>query len=102
MNPNDVAPMVMGLTLIVVMGGVLVLRPFAKRLGLYLEDLVESRKAERALPSPDSRLVEVVERLEERVRFLEQRQDFTDSMLSSGTGRRSLREANHAGDGQDG
>jgi hypothetical protein len=101
MNPSDIAPMVIGLTLIVVTGGVLVLRPLAKRLGDYLEVLVSSRKAERSLPS-DSRLVEVVERLEERVRFLEQRQDFTDSMLGSGTGRRSLQEADHAEDRQDG
>jgi hypothetical protein len=96
-NPDDIAPMVIGLAFIVVTGGVLVLRPLAKRLADYLDLLVSRSKAERALP-PDDRLREVVERLEERVRFLEQRQDFTDSMLASGQGRRSLREANHGGD----
>jgi len=100
MNPHDIAPMVVGLTLIVVTGGVLVLRPLAKRLADYLDVLVSSRKAERDLPL-NSRLAEVVERLDERIRLLEQRQDFTDSLLASGSGRRSLREADHAGDTPD-
>jgi len=100
MNPGDVAPMVVGLTLIVVTGGVLVLRPLARRLGDYLETLIASRRAEQSLPR-DPRLQESLDRLEERLRLVEERQDFTDAMLASGGGRKQLREAGNAGDRSD-
>lgn len=97
MNPNDVAPMVIGLTLIVVTGGVLVLRPLARRLGDYLEVLAAGRRAEQRLP-PDRRVLESLERVEERLRLLEERQDFTDAMLSSGGSPQALSEARNAED----
>jgi hypothetical protein len=97
MNPADVAPMVVGLTLIVVTGGVLVLRPLARRIGDYLEMLIASRRAEQNLPR-DPRMQESLERIEERLRLVEERQDFTDAMLASGGARKILREAGNAED----
>lgn len=96
MDPDAVAPMVLGVTLFVVTGGVLVFRPLAKRIGDYLEMLIENRRAEQRLP-PDRRLIETLERVEERLRLLEERQDFTDAMLASGEKRRTLNEAGNAG-----
>jgi hypothetical protein len=79
MNPNDVAPMVVGALFIVVSGGVLVLRPLARRLG----DLLEAMVAERRRPpvTIEPRIVETLERVEERLRLLEERQDFTDALI---------------------
>ena len=97
MDPSAIAPMVFGVTLVVVTGGVLVLRPLAKRLGNYLDVLAAGRRAEQQLPAPDKRLIETLERVEERLRMVEERQDFTDAMLASGGGRQSLSEARDAG-----
>ena len=96
MNPSDIAPMVVGLTFMVVTGGVLILRPIAKRLGDYLETLAAARRAQLQQPT-DRRLVETLERVEERLRLLEERQDFTDAMLARGGDRARLREAENAG-----
>lgn len=96
MNPSDVAPMVVGVVFTVVSGAVLILRPIAKRLGNYLDMLVETRRAQISRP-PDRRLAEAIERVEERLRLLEERQDFTDAMLTSGEGRPGLRAPGNAG-----
>jgi hypothetical protein len=82
MNPNDVAPMVMAVVMFLTVGGVLVLRPISKRLGAYLEMLVDERR--RAAPAPqvpDERLVSALENLDRRLARLEERQDFTDALL---------------------
>lgn len=100
MNPNDIAPMVMGLTFMVVGGGVLILRPIARRLGDYLEVLVANRRAQ-IQPSTDRRVVETLERVEERLRLIEERQDFTDAMLARGGERARLREAEKSGGTQE-
>jgi hypothetical protein len=89
MDPSDIAPMVMGLTFMVVGGAVLILRPIAKRLGDYLETLAAARRAQVQTPQ-DRRLVETLERVEERLRLLEDRQDFTDAMLARGSDRARL------------
>jgi hypothetical protein len=81
MNPSDVAPMIVGVTLILVGGGVALLRPIAKRLGAYLETVTRAKRDE---PKPviDERMVETLERIEQRLRLVEERQDFTDALLS--------------------
>ena len=82
MNPNDVAPMVLGVVFVLTVGGVIVLRPLAKRLASYLEMLVDERR--RTGPTeqvPDSRVVNALENLDRRLARLEERQDFTDALL---------------------
>jgi hypothetical protein len=83
MNPNDVAPMVMAVVLFVTAGGVLVLRPLTKRLGSYLDALAEDRRRAKPVEQvPDPRLINALENLDRRLARLEERQDFTDALLS--------------------
>lgn len=87
MNPNDVAPMIMAITLFVTTGAVLLFRPITKRLGNYLEVLAEERRQMiqgHATPaSPDTaRLISLMETLDDRLARLEDRQDFTDRLLT--------------------
>jgi hypothetical protein len=82
MNPSDVAPLVVSVVITVVIGGVLLLRPITKRLGVYLEVLAEERRRTlSATPADTQRLVSVLESLDDRVARLEERQEFTDSLL---------------------
>ena len=86
MNPQDVAPMIVFTTLIVVTGGVVLLRPLVRRLGDLIDVTVAERRRNLAPPEPvadQARLLNVVESMEERLSRLEDRQDFTDSLLSS-------------------
>jgi len=83
MNPSDFAPMVVSVSLFLITGGVLILRPITKRLGVYLEVLAEERR--RAVPPPardDERLVAALEALDRRLARLEERQEFTDALLA--------------------
>jgi hypothetical protein len=86
MNPNDVAPMVVGIFFFVTVGAVLLLRPIAKKLGTYLEVLAEERRrqlSEKPLDRTDTaRLTATIEALESRLALLEQNQDFTNRLLS--------------------
>ena len=75
--------MVLGVTFFVMSGAVILLRPITKRLGTYLEVLANERKAAlSAPPVDDSRLVNVLESMEQRMRRLEERQAFTDALLA--------------------
>ena len=84
---NEIAPMLVGMTLILTTGGVILLRPIASRLGKYLEVLAEERR--QALQktvgrsSADSqRMLSVLEAMDERMQRLEDRQDFPDRLLT--------------------
>jgi hypothetical protein len=75
--------MVLGVTFVVISGAVLLLRPITKRLGTYLEVLANERKAAIApAPVDDSRLANVLESMDQRMRRLEERQAFTDALLA--------------------
>lgn len=83
---DEIAPMLVLLTLILTTGGVILFRPLAKRLGDLLEIMAQQR---RAVPESDdsARMREILENLDARVSLLEERQDFTDALLSaSGSG----------------
>jgi hypothetical protein len=79
---DDIAPMLVLLTLILTTGGVILFRPLAKRLGDLLEIMAQQR---RAVPENDdaARMREVVETMNARIALLEERQDFTDALLSA-------------------
>jgi hypothetical protein len=80
MNPNDIAPMVAILVLTVVGGAVILLRPISRKLGDLLEVMIAERR--RPTPTIEPRLQETLERIEERLRLVEERQDFTDALIS--------------------
>ncbi len=87
MDPNF-APMLLGMTIVVVTGAVLLLRPISKRLGSYLEALASEKRAPRPLLEPQIR--DTLDRIEERLRLIEERQDFTDALLRRETPRAEL------------
>ena len=84
MNSSDIAPMAVAITLIIVTGLTILLRPISKRLGAYLEVLAEERR--RALAAPpvtdhSEKIATLLETIDNRVSRLEDRQDFTDKLL---------------------
>lgn len=82
MDWEMIAPMVTGIVLILTTGGVLVLRPIAKRLGALLEVMARERAA---LPTEEIRLVrETLDTVNQRMALLEERQDFTERLLGRG------------------
>jgi hypothetical protein len=79
--------MLVMMTLIITTGGVLLLRPITKKLGTYLEVLAEERRQalqqSSGRPSADSaRMLAILESLDDRMEKLEDRQDFTDRLLT--------------------
>lgn len=79
---DEIAPMLVLLTLILTTGGIILFRPLAKRLGHLLEIMAQQR---RVVPESDdtARMREVVETMNARIALLEERQDFTDALLSA-------------------
>lgn len=76
------APMIVVVVFILTAGGVLILRPIAKRLGVLLEAMARERTRR---PSDDMlRLREEVETLRARLQLLEERQDFTEGLIGDG------------------
>ena len=83
---EELLALMIPITLIVVVGAVLLLRPLTTRLGTLLEAIALEKK--RALDAPDSaRLRETIAALEHRIALLEERQNFTESLLTSGNHR---------------
>jgi hypothetical protein len=79
---EDLAPVLVSITLFVVTGGVILLRPISKRLGDLLEAIaIQKRRGEDA--DDGARLREVVAALESRLALLEERQNFTESLLAN-------------------
>ena len=77
-----IAPMVVSVVLILTVGGVALLRPVAKRLGALLDVMVMEKT--RVSQADDGRLVESIETLHDRLALLEERQDFTERLISRG------------------
>jgi hypothetical protein len=78
----DLAPVILGVTLILSASGVLILRPIAKRLGGLLEAMTIERSRKAGVQEV-ARLTEAVNRLTDRVETLEDRQDFTERVMAS-------------------
>ena len=98
MNPNDVAPMVLGITGMVTTAAVLILRPIAKRLGSLLDVMTQQRLRVPAGDSGDStRIRELLTSIDGRLTLLEERQDFAEALISAGdTKLLSIQSAQHA------
>lgn len=74
-----IAPMITASILIVTTGGVLVLRPIAKRLGELIEVMTRERlTGDRA---QQEHLRELMETVHQRLALLEDRQEFTERLI---------------------
>ncbi len=73
----------MTVVVVLTIGGIILLRPISKHLGQYLEAKANERKAlgQRA-PEDWDRLFATLEGLATRMDTLEERQDFTERLLS--------------------
>jgi hypothetical protein len=84
---DEIAPMLVAISLIVTTGGVILLRPITRKLGSYLEVLAEERRRalnqQPAVPAADTaRLAAALERIEDRLANVEKNQDFTEKLLA--------------------
>lgn len=77
-----VAPMVVMIVLTLTVGGVMVLRPIAKRLGNLIE-VITREKLEGGERDQVAHLRDVLDTMNQRLQLLEERQEFTDRLLES-------------------
>lgn len=77
-----VAPMLVMIVGIVTFGGVLVLRPIAKRMSELLE--LYARDKQSGLTHEVGQMRDLLETMNARFQLLEERQDFTERLLESG------------------
>lgn len=77
-----IAPMVMAITFILTTGGVLVLRPIAKRVSELLE--LYARDKQSGLQNDVAQMRDLLETLNARFQLMEERQDFTERLLEKG------------------
>ena len=82
MDWEFIAPMITLVVLIVTAGGVAVLRPLSKRVGELLELYARDRTA--GVGTEVGQIRDLLETMNARLQLLEERQDFTERLLSSG------------------
>jgi hypothetical protein len=82
MNPNDIAPMVISVTLFIVIGAVILLFPISRRLGALLEVMTQQK---RHLPKgvETEPILRALSGIEDRLARLEERQSFAEALLAS-------------------
>lgn len=81
MNPDILAPLIISVVLTLTVGGVLLLRPIAKRLGDIAELMLREKKG--GTESELRRMGDLLETVSARMGLLEERQDFTERLLES-------------------
>ena len=78
-----VAPMIMGVVATLTVGGVLVLRPLTKRFAELMQVYISDR---REGPHAELRhMREILETMDARLQLMEDRLDFTERLLESGS-----------------
>jgi hypothetical protein len=82
MDWEMIAPMVTLVVMTVTVGGVLVLRPISKRVGDLLE--MNARDRSQGLENDVHQLRDLLETMDARLQLMEERQDFTERLISSG------------------
>lgn len=75
-----VAPMIVAIVLFITVGGVLVLRPISKRVGDLLEAMAREKRS--GLENDVSQMRDLLETMNARLQLMEERQDFTERLLS--------------------
>jgi hypothetical protein len=81
---DDIAPFIVAIVLILTTGGVAILRPISKRAGDLLEAMAREKREPRRITDDTHRMIELMESLNARLERLEERQDFTESLLGPG------------------
>ncbi len=84
-----IAPMIFAIILTLTIGGVILLKPIANKLGQFLEAMAKER-SEPQLNDQLGHIRDLVETTNARLTLLEERQDFTDALLNDPE-RRNLR-----------
>ena len=82
MDWDVIAPMIVSIVLILTVGGVVLLRPIAKRLGALLDVMVLEKS--RTTSVDNRRLGETMDTINERLSLIEERQDFTERLIDRG------------------
>jgi hypothetical protein len=82
MDGDILAPVIVLVTAIVTTGGVLILRPIAKRLGSLLEAMTQERLLRPAQPEL-GQIRELLTSIDGRLDQIEERQDFAEALISS-------------------
>ena len=77
---DQVAPMIVAIVLFLTVGGVMVLRPIAKRVGDILEIMARDRQL--GLEHDLGQMRDLMETMNARLRLMEERQDFTERLLA--------------------
>jgi hypothetical protein len=72
--------MVVGIVFFLTVAGVILLKPIANRLGFLLEAMVKEK--ESALGGDVGHMRDLLETMNARLQLLEERQDFTERLLS--------------------
>lgn len=75
-----VAPMIVSIVLILTVGGVVLLRPLARRLGALLDVMVLEKSKTSGME--DRSLADAIEAMNDRLLLLEERQDFTERLIA--------------------
>jgi hypothetical protein len=83
MDWEYIAPMIVTIVLALTVGGVLVLRPIAQRIGDLLEAYARDRH--EGLEGDVSQVRDLLETMNARLHLLEERQDFTERLLTGKT-----------------
>ncbi len=81
MDPEILAPLILTVVLTLTVGGVLLLRPIAKRLGDIVELMLRGKQEEAE--GELRRMGDLLETVSARMALLEERQDFTERLLAS-------------------
>ncbi len=81
MDWDIIGPMIAMIVLVLTVGGVLVLRPIAKRLGDIAEIML--REKQEGAQGELMRMADLLETVSARMELLEERQDFTERLLAS-------------------
>lgn len=82
MDWDAIAPMIVAVVLFLTVGGVAVLRPLSKRLADILE--IYARDRESGLEGEVRRMRDLLETMNARMELMEERQEFTERLLSPG------------------
>ena len=77
---SEIAPMIVGVVFFLTVGGVILLKPIANRLGFLLEAMAKEK--ESALGGEVGHMRDLMETMNARLQLLEERQDFTERLLS--------------------
>lgn len=86
-----VAPMIVSIVLILTVGGVVLLRPLARRLGALLDVMVLEKSKTSGME--DRSIGDAIEAMNDRLSLLEERQDFTERLIAGeGSGPAGQRE----------